>query len=195
MTAIDFSSHTVNPAAQGPAAAAASAQGSSDSGFSFSDLLDIINPLQHIPVVSTIYRAVTGDKIGTPEKIAGDTLYGGVIGFIASVADSAFQAITGKNVGDTVLAFLEGDGATQTAQTSPPAKVASAQGNPASAAAQLSAAPATVTPASAVNAPDISALLTSLSRKGVDAGTAARAAYAYRQAIGLTASAPLAISR
>ncbi|MBT5049270.1 MAG: hypothetical protein HOM58_12290 [Rhodospirillaceae bacterium] len=33
-------------------------------GFSFGDFLDIINPLQHIPVVSTIYRMVTEDEIG-----------------------------------------------------------------------------------------------------------------------------------
>ncbi len=33
-------------------------------GFSFGDIVDIINPLQHIPVVSTIYREMTGDDIG-----------------------------------------------------------------------------------------------------------------------------------
>ena len=33
-------------------------------GFTLGDFLDIINPLQHIPVVSTVYRAITGDKIG-----------------------------------------------------------------------------------------------------------------------------------
>ncbi len=185
MTAIDFSSHAVNPAAQGPATAIASAQKSGSSGFSFGDLLDIVNPLQHIPVVSTIYRAITGDKIGAPEQIAGDTLYGGMIGFLASVADTAFQAVTGKNVGDTVLAFLTGSDSTQVASASPPANVASAQTNAANDTAQTAVTPATVTPASAVSGPDISALLKSLSRKGVDAETATRAAYAYRQAIGL----------
>src|SRR3546814_15608721 len=30
-------------------------------GFSFGDFLDIINPIQHIPIVPTIYRAITGD--------------------------------------------------------------------------------------------------------------------------------------
>ena len=30
-------------------------------GFSFLDVLDIINPLQHLPVISTLYRQVTGD--------------------------------------------------------------------------------------------------------------------------------------
>ena len=32
-------------------------------GFTFSDLMDIINPLQHIPVVSSIYRSLSGDEI------------------------------------------------------------------------------------------------------------------------------------
>ena len=30
---------------------------------SFSDVLDIVNPLQHMPVVSTVYRMITGDHI------------------------------------------------------------------------------------------------------------------------------------
>ncbi len=77
-------------------------------GFSFDDLLDIINPLQHIPVVSTLYRHLTGDKIGTPEKSAGDALYGGLTGFLCSVGDTMFEEITGKGVGDTVYAALIG---------------------------------------------------------------------------------------
>jgi hypothetical protein len=36
---------------------------STDEGPTFAEFLDIINPLQHIPVVSTIYRAITGDQI------------------------------------------------------------------------------------------------------------------------------------
>jgi hypothetical protein len=79
------------------------------SGFSFGDLLDIINPLQHIPVVSTVYRHLTGDKIATPEKIAGDTLYGGVTGFLCSVGDAIFTEATGKSVGDTVYAAVFGE--------------------------------------------------------------------------------------
>ena len=73
--------------------------------FSFDDFLDIVNPLQHLPVVGTLYRKLTGDKIGTPEKIVGDGLYGGVWGLVSSVADTLFEDATGKNFGDTVLAF------------------------------------------------------------------------------------------
>lgn len=83
-------------------------------GFSFHDLISIVNPLQHFPIVSTIYRAVTGDTIKPLERIAGDTLYGGVWGLVSSVANVAFQEITGKDFGDTALALLEGDDGDQT---------------------------------------------------------------------------------
>ena len=49
-------------------------------GFTFFDFLDIINPLQHIPVISTIYRAITGDQIDPGSRIAGASLFGGPLG-------------------------------------------------------------------------------------------------------------------
>ena len=52
-----------------------------EEGF-FHHLLDVINPLQHLPVIGTIYRAITGEHIGAVEKIAGDTLYGGLWGAV-----------------------------------------------------------------------------------------------------------------
>ena len=72
----------------------------------------MINPLQHLPVVGTIYRAITGEHIGPIEKIAGDTLYGGLWGAVTAIADVAFEAVTGKSVEDTVLAWFKGDGNT-----------------------------------------------------------------------------------
>ena len=174
MPEIDYSSHVANMTVQTPPVAAVASAAKTDGfGFSFADFLDIINPLQHIPVISTLYRSITGDKMDTPEKIAGDTLYGGVIGFFASLADTAFKEITGKDVGDTVLAFLTGDD-----DASVPTAVAAEK-------------PAQVTPAQAANTPDMSALMGAMSRKGVDAGIAARAAYAYGIAIGLTTAAPV----
>lgn len=82
-------------------------------GLSFLDfvkgLIDIVNPLQHIPVVSTIYRRVTGDEISPVARLAGDALFGGPLGAVASVADLALEKATGKDVGETALAFLKGD--------------------------------------------------------------------------------------
>jgi hypothetical protein len=169
MPAIDYSAHVTNPAAFGPVAAVASAASAGTPDFSFADFLDIVNPLEHIPVISTIYRAITGDRPGTFEKIAGDSLYGGFVGFVSSLADTAFQAITGKDVGDTVLAFLTGDDATQTAASDTPAEV---------------------TPAAAITGPDVSALVSALSGKGVDSETAARAVTAYGRSISLLGAVP-----
>jgi hypothetical protein len=87
-----FLDHLFHPSAQGAGASQIQApppSGSKDDpDFSFDDLVDIVNPLQHLPVVGTLYRAITHDTIRTPEKIAGDTLYGGLWGFVSSVADT-----------------------------------------------------------------------------------------------------------
>ena len=147
-------------AAKQAAAPAATAK-SEDSGFGFGDLLDIINPLQHIPVVSTIYRHLTGDKIGLGEKIAGDTLYGGLTGFLCSVGDAVFTEATGKSFGDTVYAALFGE-----------------DGQPATAVAanDTAAAPADAAPTADGNAPDTTAIgLMDLPPAQVTAGQAAAA--------------------
>src|ERR1700733_1678104 len=65
----------------------------------FHGLLEIVNPLQHFPIVSTVYRAITRHQITPVERIAGDPLYGGLIGFASSVANVTFQEITGKDFG------------------------------------------------------------------------------------------------
>ena len=74
--------------------------------FSFHDLLDTINPLQHIPIVGSIYRAVTGDTLGNAARVAGDGLYGGVIGVIAGLVDVSVLESTGKDIGENVMAAL-----------------------------------------------------------------------------------------
>jgi hypothetical protein len=77
-------------------------------GFTFGDILDIINPLQHIPVISTIYRAITGDDIAVAPKVAGGALFGGVIGLVASIIDTAIDQITGNDTGEHILALFDG---------------------------------------------------------------------------------------
>ena len=77
--------------------------------FNFDALIDTINPLQHIPVVSTIYREITGDQMGAPASIAGGALYGGVFGFFSALGNEFLKAVTGHDVGETVLSLLQGD--------------------------------------------------------------------------------------
>lgn len=76
-------------------------------GFSFGTLLDIVNPLQHIPVVSTIYQKLTGDETSPGANIIGGALFGGTIGLIVAAADSALQGETGKDAGGHVFALFD----------------------------------------------------------------------------------------
>ncbi|MDP2124178.1 MAG: hypothetical protein Q8J92_07335 [Parvibaculum sp.] len=74
---------------------------------SFNDLIDTLNPLQHIPVVSEIYRGLTGDAISPQARVAGGALYGGPIGLVVSVASLAIAGGTGEQgIGDQFYAAL-----------------------------------------------------------------------------------------
>jgi hypothetical protein len=74
----------------------------------FADLLDVINPLQHIPGVSTVYSQLTGDKSSAAASILGGALFGGPIGLIASIANAIFEQETGNNIGEHLLAAATG---------------------------------------------------------------------------------------
>ncbi len=78
-----------------------------DDGFSFLDVLDIINPLQHIPIISSIYRDVTGDELSPASRIAGGALFGGPIGIVASLVNAVIEDSTGKDLGGHVIAMME----------------------------------------------------------------------------------------
>jgi len=74
---------------------------------SFKDLVDIINPLQHIPVVSAIYREVTGDQPGAAARLIGGALYGGPIGLVGEEINCAINDSTGHDLGGHVIAYLK----------------------------------------------------------------------------------------
>ena len=75
----------------------------------FADLLDVVNPLQHLPVVGTLYREWTGDTIAAPARILGDTLFGGPIGLLFGIIDSIVESISGKDIGGAVYAAVFGE--------------------------------------------------------------------------------------
>ena len=150
----------------------------------FHHLLDVINPLQHLPVIGTIYRAITGEHIGSVEKIAGDTLYGGMWGAISSVADVAFEGITGKSFEDTVLALFKSDDKTHLAGTKAGTPTASVP-PPNPPAHPSSDVVAAIVP------DDVTALSSALSAKGVNGDTASRALYAYRRSLGALMPPPV----
>ncbi|OYQ35963.1 hypothetical protein CHU95_06830 [Niveispirillum lacus] len=75
-------------------------------GMSFWDVLDVVNPLQHIPGVNKIYQAITGDTIRTPAKVAGAALFFGPIGMAVASADAILEKETGKDATDHVASLL-----------------------------------------------------------------------------------------
>lgn len=87
-------------------------------GFGFDDFVDLINPLQHIPVVSHIYRAMTGDEIAPGLRMVGSALLGGPLGLAATGA----SMIAEQEMGGTALA--------STASPAVPIKQASAASLP-----------------------------------------------------------------
>ena len=80
-----------------------------EDGLTFGDVLDLINPLHHIPIVSTLYRSLTGDTISPASRIAGGGLFGGPIGLVAAVVNAAIAESSGKDVGEHVLALFDSD--------------------------------------------------------------------------------------
>ena len=88
-----------------------------DDGFTFWDLVDVVNPLQHIPVVSTLYRDLTDDTLDPAPRVMGDTLYMGPIGLVASVANVMVEHNTGKDVGSHVMAYFRDESAPLSAPT------------------------------------------------------------------------------
>ncbi|KAF0225553.1 MAG: hypothetical protein FD176_239 [Rhodospirillaceae bacterium] len=132
----------------------------SDDEPSFWDLLDVINPLQHIPVVNTLYQELTGDKIGVGARLAGGTLFGGAIGLVASAIGCIIEEETGDDIGGHVMAlFKDEETAPQLAAQSPAAPPAKATADETKAAtAQTAAAlPAITLPETTATAPPQSA--------------------------------------
>jgi hypothetical protein len=110
--------------------------------FGFHDLLDLINPLQHLPIIGAVYRWATGDEPGDVARVAGDTLYGGPIGLALGLLATATEDDKGRDLGERTVAALFGSGGDD---ASPPKATATAAVSPApvpaTSAAWLSAFP------------------------------------------------------
>lgn len=206
----------------GTSAAAASKTAASENDLTFDDLVDIVNPLQHLPIVGTLYRHFAHDPIKPLPKMAGDALYGGWMGLASSVADYAFEKITGKNFGDTVLAMVTGDDSAAqkpamiAAGKPPPAaapatKLASTPTAPVSKAPTVIAAatpaaspkPADATPSPpasggadaqvpTIDAATLNAFMAAVNSKGIDSDLGQRTLDAYRRTVGLQAQSTAA---
>lgn len=77
---------------------------------SFGELLDVVNPLHHLPIVGNIYRNMTGDRISPVAQIIGGTIYGGGLGALSAIANAAVQEHSGKdNLGSAVISEAKSD--------------------------------------------------------------------------------------
>ncbi|ROQ28510.1 hypothetical protein [Gallaecimonas pentaromativorans] len=85
---------------------------------SLGDFIDIVNPLQHIPVVDRYYQKWTGDEQGYVPQMLGSTLYGGALGAATTLASIGATEALGKNPVDYVTDKITGDDtAAKTAST------------------------------------------------------------------------------
>lgn len=102
---------------------------------SFWDLLDVINPLQHIPIINSVYRELTGDKIGVGARLVGGTLFGGPIGLIGAALNTVLEEATGHDAGGHLIALFKDDApgpaATAVAGADQPQPAIAAAGRPA----------------------------------------------------------------
>ncbi len=79
------------------------------SDFSFWDALDVINPLQHLPIVGAIYRELTGDELKAGPALAGGFLFGGPAGLAGAAVNVVVDKMTGKDMGAHLIALATGD--------------------------------------------------------------------------------------
>jgi hypothetical protein len=80
------------------AAQPAKAVAKDNRSYGFHDLLSAMNPLQYLPVVGTLYRAITGDVIPEALRRIGSLvvsrLLGGPIGLVGSIAATIAEKVT-----------------------------------------------------------------------------------------------------
>lgn len=79
-----------------------------DGKFGFDDFLDIINPLQHIPLVNIAYRELTGDTIDGAAQLLGAIPFG-PLSVASNLTDLAFRSETGAGMAENGLAMIFGD--------------------------------------------------------------------------------------
>ena len=130
--------------------------------FGFHDVIDTLNPLQHIPVVSTVYRWLTGDNPGNVAEVVGDGIYVGPVGIGVGFMSIALKEETGKGPGEMAMAMIAGPdtseskvasagaGATATPATPSQPTAAAVAAAPASAPASLPPPPVAGIPLTSV---------------------------------------------
>ncbi|KKO44368.1 hypothetical protein WG68_16250 [Arsukibacterium ikkense] len=73
------------------------------------DVIDVVNPLQHIPLVSHYYRDWTGDDIGYLSQVAGGAFWGGAVGVATSFINIGLTSVMNKSPTEYIKQFLGSD--------------------------------------------------------------------------------------
>lgn len=74
--------------------------------FGFGDLVDMVNPLHHIPLVGHVYRNITGDQIRPIAQIVGGAVFGGAAGAAGSLVNVIIEEETGRDITGNVIAMV-----------------------------------------------------------------------------------------
>ncbi len=74
------------------------------------DLIDVVNPLQHIPVIGSLYRSLTGDTLSGTARIVGGLAFGGPMGMLVATSNAIYaQEHGGRDIGEMAIANLSDD--------------------------------------------------------------------------------------
>jgi len=82
-----------------------------DDGFNFGDVLDMVNPMHHLPVISKYYREQSEDDASEGSRLVGGAVFGGLLGGVAglltSLANAAVRHETQEDFSEQVLDVAE----------------------------------------------------------------------------------------
>lgn len=68
-------------------------QAPSSISITFSQFLHGLNPLHHVPILGTLYREATGEKIPAPMQVLGGGILGGPIGMLSAALGGMLHEI------------------------------------------------------------------------------------------------------
>jgi len=93
------------------------------------DFLQALNPLQHLPVIGSAYRALTGATIEPAARVVGGLIFGGPLGMIGSLVNAFVEEDSGADVTGHLMAMVgAGKEPGVTAPAAPPTQAPATDG-------------------------------------------------------------------